>query len=157
MGIFDALREKQHDKKVAKVISRQIKQLDKETDKVLASADLTPEEVNGHERKYHYKDVTPWIVWQYGGRYGKDCKSAGIKKGDMLDLIEEPTPEEPDNISVYWKNNHIGYMKSNRLRNMIKQWRNNGLPVIARVSHVGGEHKLMFELSFYGSPSKPKK
>lgn len=157
MGIFDSLKEKQQGRKFAKEMSKQINQLEKETEKVLASADLTPEEYNGHQRKYHYKDVSPWIIWQYSGQYGKDCKSAGIRKGDSLDLIAQPTAEEPDNISIYWKKNHIGHMKSNRLRSMVKQWRSNGLPVIARVSHIGGEHNLMYEISFYGSPVKTKK
>lgn len=157
MGLFDSLKENQYGHKLIKETSKQMKQLEKETEKVLSSVDLTPGEFSGHQRKYHYKDVSPWIIWQYSGQYGKDCKGAGIRKGDSLNLIEQPTKEDSDCVAIFWKKKHIGYMKNSRLRHMVKLWNHNGLPVIARVSHIGGEHNLMYEIAFYGSPAKPKK
>lgn len=145
-------------KKVLKDISRQINAKEREHKTAINSPDLTPATLMDHARKYHYKDVEIIVVWQYGGRYGKTCKSIGIRRGDFLDLKVESNPGNSDSIgvSVYWKGVHIGYMKENRMQEMVMSWSSSNLPVLAVVSDVGGECKILVEFAFYGSPSRRK-
>ena len=92
------------------------------------------------------------IYWQYGGQYGKDCKSIGMKRGQHVELVPHPEEEDPSNISILWKNKEIAKMKDNRLRGMVHQWFDRELPVQCIVASVGGEQKLLLEFAFYGRP-----
>lgn len=156
---FQKLRKKSRHKKDAlqsglNDVYRQIRAKESEHQAARSSQDLTPDDFMGYPRKYHYKDVAVWIVWQYGGQYGTSCESAGIRCGDHLDLV--PTSSSGSNeIAIYWKENHIGFMKENRMQGMVYDWKNAGLPVQAVVSFVGGESKLLVEFAFYGTPSTP--
>lgn len=116
------------------------------------SGELTPETCDDLSRSYHYTDVNPYIVWQYGGQYGKTCKSIGIKRGDPVILRPLGLPDEPQNISVFWNDLEIAHMRSNRLRGMVHQWHEAGLPVLCKVFKVGGEENLLLEFAFYGKP-----
>lgn len=137
-------------------IDRQIEAKQSERQATNSSPDLTPEVLMGYFRKYHYKDVSVWIIWQYGGQYGQTCESAGIKRGDLLELIpSSDNSSDPNSISIYWKEQHIGFMKENRMQGMVHAWKKAGLPVQAVVSFVGGESKLLVEFAFYGTPSTP--
>lgn len=139
-------KRKALEKAIAKRAERQIAD---------SSPDLTPEVLMGYSRKYHYKDVSVWIIWQYGGQYGQTCESVGIKRGDLLDLIPSSSDNssDPNSISISWKEKHIGFMKENRMQKMVHDWKRAGLPVQAVVSFVGGESKLLVEFAFYGAPS----
>lgn len=133
-------------------VDRQIRAKESEHQVARSSQDLTPDDFMGYPRKYHYKDVAVWIVWKYSGQYGTSCESASIRCGDHLDLV--PTSSSDSNeIAIYWKENHIGFMKENRLQGMVCDWKKAGLPVQAVVSFVGGESKLLVEFAFYGAPS----
>lgn len=114
--------------------------------------DLTPETYDGLPRSYHYTDVNPYVVWQYGGRYGKTCKSIGIRRGDPIIPRPLSLPDEPKNISLFWKDLEIAHMRSNRLRGMVYQWQENNLPILCKVFRVGGEENLLLEFAFYGKP-----
>ena len=117
--------------------------------------DLTPASYNGRSRKYHYKDVNVWVRWEYGGHYGKSCESIGMKRGDALQLLPpKEKDEDPHSVAIVWNGTEIGYMKTNRMRDMVHSWNAANLPVLAFVSHVGGEEKLLVEFAFYGSPPR---
>ncbi len=131
-------------------IYAQIENIHQDHAQALASSNFTPEQIGTHKRSYHYKDVEIWVTWQYSGRYEKSCESAGIRCGDHLDLVCDNHDEDPDSVSVLWKGDIIGHMKSNRMRIMVRQWQENGLPVFCAVSHVGGETKILLEFAFYG-------
>ena len=133
-------------------IVKQVEQLSKEREKAVNSKDLTPDNFKGLTRSNHYKDVNVTIYWQYGGQYGKDCKSIGMKRGQHVELVPHPEEEDPSNISILWKNKEIAKMKDNRLRGMVHQWFDRGLPVQCIVASVGGEQKLLLEFAFYGRP-----
>lgn len=133
-----------------KSINAQIVSLKEERVTVQNLPKLAPEELNGKKISYHYPDVNIWITWQYSGQYGKSCESAGMKRGDKLELKPHKEKEDPDAIQVYWNGEFIGHMKSNRLREMVKQWKSQHLPIFCAVSAVGGEQKLLLELAFYG-------
>ena len=161
MGLFDFLKRKPIGNGVESLplddLDRQIEELSKERETVNASDDLAPEILAGKKRRYHYKDVNIWIKWQYGGHYGKSCESIGMKRGDALDLMPpQEKDDDPETIAVCWKGIEIGFMKSNRLRSMVHQWKAAGLPVLAFVSEVGGEEKLYIEFAFYSAPKKSK-
>ena len=115
-----------------------------------------PEQISGHEKSYYYEAVEIWVDWRYGGRYGKDCKDLGIRKGDRLHLVPEPTRDIPKSVSVYWKNTKVGVMKENRLQDMVHQWLDADLPIYCAAAAVGGNEKLQLELCFYGKPGKNK-
>lgn len=157
---FQKLRKKSHHKKDAlqsglNDVDRQIRAKESEHQAARSSQDLTPDDFMGYSRKYHYKDVSVWIIWQYGGQYGQTCESVGIKRGDLLDLIPSSSDNssDPNSISISWKEKHIGFMKENRMQKMVHDWKRAGLPVQAVVSFVGGESKLLVEFAFYGAPS----
>ena len=133
-------------------IDRQIEQLDKERDSVLSAPDLTPQEVDGHIRSYHYKDVNVWVNWQYGGVYGKSCASIGMRRGDLVELVPHRRKDDPEQVSVRWNGVEIANMKTGRMRGMVQQWYAAKLPVRCVVSAVGGEQKLLLEFAFYGRP-----
>ena len=135
-------------------VDRQILAKESEHQAANSAPDLTPDRFMGYPRKYNYKDVAVWIVWQYGGQYGTSCESAGIRCGDHLDLVPISSSDS-NGIAIYWKENHIGFMKENRMQGMVYDWKNAGLPVQAVVSFVGGESKLLVEFAFYGTPSTP--
>lgn len=135
-----------------KEINRQVQALSNERNAVLNEPDLTPKEINGYLRSYHYKDVNVYVVWQYSGQYGKTCKSIGMKRGQHVELVQHPEEEDPSNISILWKNKEIAKMKDNRLRGMVHQWFDRELPVQCIVASVGGEQKLLLEFAFYGRP-----
>lgn len=164
MGLFDFFKKitepTQKDNQTSRAISdinKQIDTLEKEREKVLSSDDLTPKAINGKDRQYHYKDVNIWVDWQFSGRYGKSCESAGMKRGDEVQLrLINNDPEEPKAVGVFWNKQKIGYMKSNSLRDMVRSWRASRLPIRAIISQVGGEQKLFLEFAFYGAPKKYK-
>lgn len=131
-------------------LDRQVKCKDYEHHIATNSTFLAPDIIAQHKRNYHYPDVEIWVNWQYGGFYGKSCENAGIKRGNMLDLIYDPNPDDPDAIAVVWEDQVIGHLKSNRLRGMVRQWQSEDLPIFCAVSHVGGETKILIELAFYG-------
>lgn len=133
-----------------KSIRRQIEQLEKERNAVLSSKDLTPEEVDGYSRSYHYKDVNVWVFWQYGGRYGKTCKSIGMRRGDTVELVPHHRKDDPKQISIRWRDIEVANMKTSRMRDMVHLWKKANLPIRCVVSSVGGEQKLLLEFSFYG-------
>lgn len=151
MGIFDRLKTKiaYHE------IDKQIERKEAERALVNEAADLTPPIYNDLKRKYHYKDVNIRVRWEYCGRYGKSCKSIGMKCGDVLQLLppQDPT-EELSSVAIVWHGMEIGYMKTNRLQDMVLSWQSAQLPVLAIVSMVGGEEKLYIEFAFYGTPPK---
>lgn len=158
MGLFDFLKRKPIDGVESLPLDefdQHIKELSKEREAVNAADALTPEVLAGKKRRYHYKDVNIWLKWQYGGHYGKSCESIGMKRGDVLDLMPpQEKDDDPETIAACWKGIEIGFMKSNRLRNMVHQWKAAGLPVLALVSDVGGEEMLYIEFAFYGAPKK---
>ena len=136
----------------ARQIDKQIHTLEKEREKVLTSQDLTPPALDGHSRSYHYKDVNIYVSWQYGGSYGKTCKSIGMRRGDPVQLVARRVEDDPEQVFVVWHGLEIGTMKSNRLRGMVRQWQASNLPVECVVAAVGGEQKLLLEFAFYGKP-----
>lgn len=154
MGFLDFLNRKT----TLSEIEREVATLEKERNQTLNSDDLTPKVLDGKERRYHYKDINIYVSWQFGGRYGKDCKSIGMKRGDELQLkLINNDPEDPEAVGVYWNHQRIGSMKSNRLRGMVRDWKAAKLPILAAASHVGGKQKLLLELAFYGAPQSKKK
>lgn len=154
MGLFDFFKKKDiQTKKSLKTTKSDIERQSKDCAHVIDMPDLTQESIAGKKRRYHYKDVNIWVKWQYGGQYGKSCESIGIKRGDLLDL--KPPKEadgDPESIAVCWRGIEIGFMKTNRLRNMVHQWKASGLPVLAVVTKVGGDQKIYIEFAFYGTP-----
>lgn len=131
---------------------KQSQRLQSELETVQKADALTPDVYGGHERSYLYKDVSAWVVWQFGGSYGKDCKGAGIRRGDKIDLIPRRRKDEPKEISLCWRGTEVAHMRSGRMRDMVHRWRKSHLPVLCMVSHVGGESNLLLEFAFYGSP-----
>lgn len=158
MGLFDFLKKERtieviQNNKSYEELGRQIRDLEEERAKVADSKDLTPESIAGKKRKYHYKDVNIVLSWKYSGQYGETCSSIGMKRGDMVELLQPNCKtDDPEEITVNWKGIDIGVMKNNRLRSMVHQWKRAGYPVLSVVSQVGGEQKLFIEFAFYGSP-----
>lgn len=158
MGLFDFLKKERTIKVVRNDkgyddLERQIRVLEEERIKVSDSKDLTPDFIAGKKRKYHYKDVNIVLFWQYSGQYGKTGSSIGVKRGDVVDLRPpKDRTDDPEDIAINWKGIDIGLMKNNRLRGMVRQWKQAGLPVLSVVSQVGGEQKLFIEFAFYGAP-----
>lgn len=136
-------------------IDRQVSALNAESEFARNAEDMTPPEFHGHKRIYHYKDVQPVVFWQFGGRYGQSCQSIGMRRGDPIQLTPpQVKTESPQDLAINWRGIDVGLMKGNRLRDMVYQWRAAGLPVLAAVSFVGGESKLLIEYAFYGSVPK---
>lgn len=166
MGLFDIFRKKDSvgtppsdadadADAIIEAIKEEIRTKEAETAQVMASEDLTPEKFDNKRRRYHYKNVEIWISWQYGGQYEHSCESIGMKRGDTVKLVPPKTPtEDPYEIAVRWNGIDIGVMKANRLREMVHKWKLAEMPVLAYVSHVGGVHRLLLELAFYGYPHK---
>ena len=150
MGFMDNLKRR----KILKSIDKQIKTKEHERATAQSNAPLAPDTIAGYPKKYHYKDVDIGIVWQYGGHYGKTLKDIGTKRGDRLYLIPEPTEESDREVSVYRDDIKIGYMKRNRMADMVYQWSKSNLPIFAAINHLGKEHKAIIEVAFYGAPSK---
>lgn len=155
MGLFDSIKQNIEAKLFLKKLNAAEDREDQERSAIIELEDLTPQSIDGHNRRYHYKDVNIWVVWQFSGHYGKSLNSSGMRRGDSVDLRSpRKKDEDPKAIAVYWKGNEIGYMKSNRLRDMVHQWKAAGLPVRAIISQVGGEQKVYIEFAFYGIPTK---
>lgn len=139
-------------------LSEQIKVGQQELDLVNSSDDLTPPNLSGKNRRYHYKDVEIVVFWQFGGRYGTTCGDLGVNRGDVVSLQPpQERTDDPDDIAINWRGTDLGVMKNNRLRTMVHQWKDAGLPVLAIVSQVGGVHKLLIEFAFYGYPKSENK
>lgn len=115
---------------------------------------LAPKEINGYPLEYRYPDADIWVDWRYGGHYGKSCKSIGMKRGDILELIPSPSSEDPERVVIKWGNTEIGQMCINRKRGMVLDWMKEDLPVFSAVSFVSDESKPMIELAFYGKPKQ---
>lgn len=115
-----------------------------------AADDLAPESIDGKDRRYHYKDVEIYVSWQYGGRYDGTLEGLGIKRGDPVQLVPAPTEEDAENVSVVWNGTEIGVMKQNRMRTMVRQWREKGYPIFSAVNGLYPWHKAFFEIAFYG-------
>lgn len=161
MGLLDRFKKAAVGKTEGKDINlaAQTKALEAERAAAKSSSDITPESLIGKRRSYHYKDVNIYVLWKYGGRYGKSCESIGIRRGDAVELLPPKDPDiiknsgdDPESLAVVWHGIEIGTMKSNRLRSMVHQWKNAGLPVLANVSQVGGEQGIMLEFAFYDRP-----
>lgn len=144
--------ERQMDKAIRQ-INKQIHTLEKERENVLTAQELTPPDLNGYSRTYHYKDVNIYVSWQYSGQYGKSCKSIGMRRGDGVQLKSRRAEDDPEQVFVVWRDLEIGTMKSNRLRSMVHQWQAANLPLECVVAAVGGEQKLLLEFAFYGKPT----
>ncbi len=123
---------------------------DQEHELARSSPDLSPDTIGKEKRYYHYKDVSIRVVWQFSGQYEKSCESAGIKRGDMIELVFDHFENDPDSVAVVWNGEIIGHMLENRMRGMVKQWKAKKKPVSCYVSHVGGETKILLEFAFYG-------
>ena len=114
--------------------------------------EFTPSTFQGYDRSYHYTDVMVIVVWQFGGKYGKTCSSAGMWNGAELKLVPKKRREDPKTVYISWKNQMVGLMRGNRMRDMVHVWMAEELPVLARAYRVGGEDNLLLELAFYGKP-----
>lgn len=121
---------------------------------------LAPAEINGYELTYHYQDVRLNVPWQLGGRYGKSLNSIGVKRGDPLKIVMNPTTvdeeTDPENISIMWKKTVIGDMRPNRLRDMVHTWLHEGLPIYCGVTLPADDRRFFIEFGFYGKPKKKK-
>ena len=151
MGLFDLIKAKiaLHD------LNKQGERKDAERTQVNEMVALTPSTYNCLKRRYHYKDVNIRIRWEYSGQYGKSCQSIGMKRGDVLQLLPpKEKDQEPGAVAVVWKGIEVGYMKANRMQDMVHSWQAAKLPVLATVARVGGEEQLYIEFAFYGSPPK---
>ena len=148
----DCRKENRQIDKAIHQINKQIHTLEKERDAVLTAGELTPSEMDWHARSYHYKDVNIYVAWQYGGNYGKSCKSIGMRRGDPVQLVSRRAKDDPEQVLIVWHGLEIGTMKSNRIRGMVHQWQAANLPVECIVAAVGGEQKLLLEFAFYGKP-----
>lgn len=159
-GCFDPLPYlSEQDQEAAKALEQSkaaIPAIGKERADVLLKPSLAPLELNGQARSYHYHDVNIWVAWQYGGHYGKDCKAAGMKRGDSIQLVSRAEPDDKEAVKVRWSGKTIGSMKSNRLRDMVRKWKASRLPIYCAISGVGGESNLFLEIAFYGMPKHKK-
>lgn len=154
MGLFDKLKKKPPQESGYEKAMRELETKQKEEETAKNAKDLAPETMNGLERSYHYKDVDIRVSWKYGGRYGGTLKDLRIKRGDQLRLVKTPTEDDADNVSVFWKKTEVGFMRGNRMRGMVAQWQDAGLPIFAAVNLVGEQHKLLAEIAFYGRVKK---
>lgn len=149
----------EQDLEAAKVLAQSkapMVDIDTERADVLMKPSLAPSVLNLATRTYHYHDVNIWVAWQYGGHYGKDCKSAGMKRGDSIQLVSKAEPDDKEAVVVRWKGKTIGSMKSNRLRGMVRKWKSSRLPIYCAISGVGGKGNLYLEIAFYGMPKQKK-
>lgn len=125
-----------------------------------AAAPLAPEEIDGHKLKYHYTDVQLRVPWELSGRY--DVKPAnnvvdlGIKRGDALQFSFDPVTldeeVDPENVVIFWHNTKIGEMRKTRLRNMMKEWSDAGMPIFCAMFWPSKSSDFFIELGFYGRP-----
>ena len=138
-------------------INRQVQKLEGERKAVLCASGLTPEEVEGLARSYHYKDVNVWVDWRYGGQYGKSCASIGMRRGDMVELVPHRRKDDPEQVSIRWKGMEVANMKTGRMRTMVRKWQAAKLPVRCVVAAVGGEQTLLLAFAFYGKPDSHTK
>ena len=118
---------------------------------------LAPAEINGYPLTYHYQDVRLNVPWQRGGGYGKSVKSIGVKRGDLLKIVFNPKTvddeNDPNNVSIKWKNTIIGDMRPNRLRDMVWSWLQAGLPLYCGVTFPAEDRHFYVEFGFYGNPN----
>ena len=165
MGILDRVfgRKKEQENQAKqfdeawKAIEEQIRQKEQETEAALVAEDLTPETMNGKKRYFHYKDVHIQVSWRYGGHYGKTLSDLGMVRGSSLSLILAPQDDDPQCVKVCYNDIEIGVLGISRFQSMVYQWKERSLPVLAVANSVGGEYKLLIELSFYGYVPKKKK
>ena len=94
-------------------------------------------------------------MWQFGGMYGKTCASAGMYRGQTLELLPQKHEGDKDAVLVRWKDQDVAVMRSNRMRDMVRAWISDGLPVIAKAYVVGGEDNLLLEVAFLWESSAP--
>jgi hypothetical protein len=139
-----------------KAVGEQIRKKEQETETALSAENLTPETMNGKKRSYHYKDVSIYVTWQYSGRYGKTLSDLGMKRGSEVSLILDPQSDDPECVRVCFNDVCIGNMRTSRMRSMVYQWNEKGLPIMAVANSVGGEYKLLLEIAFYGYVRKQK-
>lgn len=144
-------QERETDSMIRK-INRQIHRLEAEREAVVSAPELTPPEVDGYSRSYHYKDVNVWVNWQYGGQYGKSCADIGMRRGDVVELVPHRRKDDPEQVSIRWHGMEVANMKTSRMRKMVRQWQKAKLPIRCVVAAVGGEQKLLLEFAFYGKP-----
>lgn len=124
------------------------------SDTAAAPGEYTPATYNGLERSYHYTDVVVRVLWQFGGMYGKSCASAGMRRGQTLELLPKKHEGDKDAVLVRWQNQNVALMRSNRMRNMVRAWMDEGLPVLAKAYEVGGDDNLLIEVAFYGKAKR---
>ena len=128
-----------------------------ELDGVNNLPDLAPEEMNGLKRTYHYKDVKLVVDWNLtGGKGKKSVESLGIKRGDVLafDFTSDTISgmEDPNNVAVMWNGVRLGDMKENRMREMVSDWVEVGLPVYCAMAKPSFDSHFYLEVAFYGKP-----
>ena len=119
---------------------------------------LAPDEMDGLKMTYHYQDVRLEVPWQIGGGYGQSTKSIGVKRGDRLEIVPNPTTvngeQDPHNISIMWKRTILGDMRANKLRTMVHSWLQAGLPIYCGVTMPSTDRRFYIEFGFYGKPQK---
>lgn len=131
-----------------------------EKNRIFLYPQQAPAEINGYELNYHYKDININVEWKYRKQNGDTCQSIGVSRGDRLALIAEPHKNywedktDDESISVYWHDIRLGVMRKNRLRNMVHQWQDEGLPIFCAVTDTGVEKPLYVEFGFYGVPTE---
>ena len=150
MGLLSKLKQQAEAKRITAELDAQVARKKAEEAAAEAAPELAPEVLGGKKRKYHYKSVDIRVAWQYNGRYGKTLSDLGIVRGDLLQLVPEPQENDPESVSVYWKNVCIGYMHGNRMRNMVIDWTSNGKPVAAYVNGLFPQYQILIEVAFYG-------
>lgn len=123
------------------------------------SPDLAPAEINGFARSYHYRDVNLRVPWQLRGEYDNEINSVrklGVKRGDLLQISFDPhnisDEYDPDNVVISWRGVKLGDMQKTRLRRMVKDWLQIGLPVFCAMSKLSDDRNFYIELGFYGKP-----
>ena len=158
--VFGRKREQESQKKkfdeAWEAVGEQIARKEQETEAALAAEDLTPLTMNGKKRSYHYKDVHIQVSWRYSWRYGKTLSDLGMVRGSSVSLVLAPQDDDPQCVKVCFNDIEIGILGISRLRSMVYQWKERSLPVLAVANSVGGEYKLLIELSFYGYVPRKK-
>ncbi len=115
------------------------------------SLGLAPKTLDKKKLSYHYVDVVLSV--------SEDLinKALDTQRGDPLDIALNPHnvagEYDIDNVSVVWQGAILGDLPNNRLRMMVKEWLEAGLPVYCAISKSAGK-SILVELGFYGRPKQ---
>ncbi len=129
-------------------------------EKIRNAPPLAPDEINGLKLSYHYNDVKIRATYQMSG----DDKS--IKKNNVLDLgvyrgeiltlsFDTRTVDggyDPKNVIVSWKKTKLGDLRANRMRDMVREWRQARLPIFCAMAFPARDRGFFIEIGFYGKP-----